>query len=404
MRRLLSVAMVSTLGVGVAVGPASASPGSTSVSHFSGRAGSAILTDCSLASPPGTHCRAVSVIAFEQRVNDNGVRIGGPGVDVTVFDVTIIPDPPFFSAEVVGTGFSDQASVRIARNLSSGTAAASDVPLDPAGSVSVEVQWQGFGATSKFRFHDMFSDPFSGFHNSRTSGTFRSADASGTLDGVPVDDTALFPSSLQTDKFGSIDRFAPLASSATMVAAAAAAASVAHTRETSAFTTLSNCPPSPPVGTSCTGVLVSADALTGRADRQPLDQRSVFADFFDLVFTADGLEANFVGSGFDGAATVNVDSGLAGATATANLELTCFVPGCTPGQIVALTAAWTGQGDTQKFRFHSQFAFDGSHGNTIGSGQAREATTVATIGGSSYTDFPGSTGVIQTVAINSTAK
>ena len=94
--------------------------------------------------------------------------------------------------------------------------------------MSVDVHWQGFGATSKFHFHDQFSDPF-GFHNSRTNGTFRSADASGTLDGVAVKDTALFPSSLQSDRFGSVDRFAPLANSVTTAVATATAASVTHT-------------------------------------------------------------------------------------------------------------------------------------------------------------------------------
>ena len=118
MRRLLGVLVVSTLGLVAGTSGAFASAESTSVFHFSGRAGSAFLTDCSLDGPPGAHCRAVSVFAFEQRVNDNGTRFGGPGLDVTVFDVTIIPDPPFFEVLVVGSGFTDQATVEIPRNLS----------------------------------------------------------------------------------------------------------------------------------------------------------------------------------------------------------------------------------------------------------------------------------------------
>jgi hypothetical protein len=301
------------------------------------------------------------VFAFEQRVNDDGVRTGGPGVDLTMYDVTITSDPPFFNAVLVGTGFSDQVTVQIARNLSKGSAAASDVPLElcdfpdpsgppvcaPAGSVSVDVQWQGFGATSKFRFHDMFSDPFS-FDNSRTSGTFRSADASGSLDGTPVEDTDLFPSSLQTDKLGSVDRFAPLATSTTTAVAAATAASVAHTRESSAFGVLSNCPSSPSVGTTCDGVVVDAFALSGRADHQPLEARSVFADVYELTFTPAGIDATFVASGFDGAAIVNVDTRLAGATTQAHLDVvTCDPSGCTSGPPGALSVAWTEQGPTQ---------------------------------------------------------
>jgi hypothetical protein len=355
------------------------------------------------------------VSAFEQRVNDDGVRVGGSGLNVTLYDVTITPDPPFFSAVVVGAGFSDDATVQIARNLSKGTAAANDVPLElcdfpdpsgppvcaPAGSVSVGVQWEGFGAKSKFRFHDMFANPF-GFTNSRSSGTFRSADASGTLDGSPVEDTALFPSSLQTDKFGSVDRFAPLATTAV---AAATAASVAHTHESSAFAALANCPASPSVGTTCDGVLVNAVALSGKANHQRLDERSVFAEFFALTFTADGLVTVPVASGFDGAATLTVEARLAGATAAANLEVvTCDASGCTPGEPVALTVVWTGQGATQPFRFHSQFAFDGSRGNTVGSGQARDAVAAGTVDGSPFPGFPGTPAIIQTVAINSTTK
>ena len=74
------------------------------------------------------------------------------------------------------------------------------------------------------------------------------------------------------------------------------------------------------------------------------------------------------------------------------------------GQTVALTATWTGQGAVQKFRFHSQFAADGSHSNSVGAGKAHEAIAAGTVDGSPFAGFPGSPGVIQTVAINSTAK
>jgi hypothetical protein len=46
-------------------------------------------------------------------------------------------------------------------------------------------RWDGFGPTTTSRFHEMFTDPFA-FSNDRFTSTFRSADASGFLDGVAV--------------------------------------------------------------------------------------------------------------------------------------------------------------------------------------------------------------------------
>jgi hypothetical protein len=112
-----------------------------------------------------------------------------------------------------------------------------------------------------------------------------------------------------------------------------------------------------------------------------------------------------VASGFDGAAIVNVNTRLAGATTQANLDVvTCDPSGCTSGPPVALSVAWTGQGPTQPFRFHSQFAADGSYANTVGTGQVRDADAAGLVDGSPYTNFPGSPRLIQTVAIKSNAK
>ena len=414
-RAMLSA--VSVLALTPVTGTALGAPEQTSTFHFTGQSGSAVLTDCGGDPVPGDRCRAVSVLAVEERVSGDPSG-GGPGMMVTLFDVTIVAAPPFFVAVPVGNGVTTDAVVQIPGGLSHGIAAATDVALEscefpdgeagpectPAGSVSVEVRWDGFGPTSSFRFHDMFSDPF-GFLNGRFTSRSRSADASGTLDGQPVEDTALFPARLNSTQEGMVSRFAPLANSPAMAAAAATAASVRHTSEASAFAALSNCPASPAVGTVCEGVLVNAFVLGGRVGHQPVDDATVSASFFELTFTPDGLRLRSAGSGVDTAATVTVDAGLAGATADANVELTeCGEFGCTPVGMAALSLDWVGHGDIQPFRFHSQFGFDGEHENIVGRGETREATATATIDGTAFTHFPGFTAVIQQVAINSTAK
>src|SRR5690242_5800834 len=85
--------------------PAGAAPNSATTFQFKGRAGSTILTDCSLDAPLGTHCRAVNVFAFEQSLNSGGDKSGsGPGMDVSLFDVTITAVAPFFDAVEIGSG------------------------------------------------------------------------------------------------------------------------------------------------------------------------------------------------------------------------------------------------------------------------------------------------------------
>ena len=203
------------MGLGVLATTASADPTNTSVFHFKGRAGAAVLTDCPLSAPVGTHCRAVNVFAFEQRVNADGERFDGPGLDVTLFDVVITATDPFFEAVPIGEGFSDSATVSLAPNLSQGSAAAVDVDLCesfdcPAGapeSLSIQVAWAGFGPTTEFKSHDKFADAFCSV-NSHTKGTVRDADAVGLLDGVEVVEPAIedFQATLQTDKFGEVQR------------------------------------------------------------------------------------------------------------------------------------------------------------------------------------------------------
>ena len=327
--RMSAVAVASALGVSAiglgAHGHATAS-GSTQVVHFSGQSASAVLTDCVLV--PDTHCRAVSVNAFERRANPDEPSPQGPGVLVTLFDVTIVAaQPPTFVAEEVGSGVGDDVTVRIPHGLPHGTAMARNVALErcdfsgppgvcePAGSVSVEVRWDASGPARATRFHEMFADPFARF-NDRGANTSRPADASGTLDGSAVDDSALFPSQLSTSSFGSVSRFGPLAMSIATAAAVATAASVAHTMESSASAALTNCPPAPRTGTVCDGVLVSAFSLVERGAPAPA-RANVSAAFFELTVTPGGFIPRFIGSGGDESATFDVEADLVGATADA---------------------------------------------------------------------------------------
>jgi hypothetical protein len=157
----------------------------------------------------------VSVFAFEQRVNEDGEQLGGPGFNVSLFDVTITGGDPPFTVEEIGFGFTEDATVKINGSLSKGEASATDVPLceffdcEPGApeSISVSVQWSGFGPTDKFSQHDKFKDEFC-FFNSRSSGALRSADAVGQVDGETwvVPQLPGFQPTLQSDGFGTIDR------------------------------------------------------------------------------------------------------------------------------------------------------------------------------------------------------
>ena len=214
MRRILVVCIL-LAAIGFAPSSAAAKPESTFIFHFKGRAGSATLTDCPVGAPAGFVCRAVVVFAFEQRVNEDGQQLGGAGFNVTLFDVTILDSEPFFSVEEIGFGFTEDAAVKINGSLSKGAASAQDVqlcqfaPCAPGApeSISVSVDWAGFGPTTSFKAHDKFSDPFC-FVNSRSRGSLRSASATGTVDGVSFVAPNLpgFGATLQKDSFGTVQR------------------------------------------------------------------------------------------------------------------------------------------------------------------------------------------------------
>lgn len=217
MRRLSSVVAVLAVALASSAGQAVAAPNSVNVFHFKGRAASAVLTDCAFGSAVGTECRAISVFAFEQRVNDNGERFGGPGVNATLFRIVITDVAPGYVATPIGSGFTDIASVDVKANLAGASASAADVrlcdffPCEPGAlaNISLSVQWTGYGATSKFKAHDKFNDGFctGNFHN---AGTFTFAHATGEVNGVSFVEVIEFPATLQTDKSGSVVRCNPL--------------------------------------------------------------------------------------------------------------------------------------------------------------------------------------------------
>jgi hypothetical protein len=216
MMRRIVVAGAVLAAVGLSPGGAGAAPEDPFVFHFKGRAASAVLTDCPPPpAPVGTECRAVSVFAAEQRVKEDGQPVGGAFVSATLFDVTITGGDPPFVAVPIGDGFTEDASVQIT-GLTRGAASAVDVPLceqffecapgDPE-SVSVSVEWTGFGPVSASTFHEKTADElcFVNFHN---SGQLRFADAVGEVDGetwsVPV--IAGFIPTLEAVNAGSIER------------------------------------------------------------------------------------------------------------------------------------------------------------------------------------------------------
>ena len=131
----------------------------------------------------------------------------------------------------------------------------------------------------------------------------------------------------------------------------------------------------------------------------------VSATWFELTFTPGGFMPRFVGSGSDQAATFSVDPSLGGATADATIMLErCDEMGCVPVRPIALAVDWTGQGDIRTFRSHYQFRVEGGRGNTVATGESRQAVPAATVDGAPFTGFPAITASIQHVSIHSTTR
>ena len=200
--------------LGLSPGSASASPDATTIFHFTGRAGGTVLTDCLLTDPVGTHCRAVSIFAAEERVKDNGELFGGPFLNVFLFDVTIVADEPFFVAEEVGFGFADDANVHI-NGFAGATASAANVALceqfecapGAQESISVDVEWSGFGPIERSVQHDKFSDGIC-WNNLHGTDSTRLATSAGTVDGIAWHQTLIpdLAPTLQSDGFGAVER------------------------------------------------------------------------------------------------------------------------------------------------------------------------------------------------------
>jgi hypothetical protein len=213
MRRIV-VGGVLLAAVGLAPSAANAGPEDTVNLHFKGRAADVVLTDCPPPpSPVGTECRAVSVFAAEQRVNDDGLRVGGPFVAVTLFDVVITGGDPPFVAIPIGDGFTEDASVEIT-GLSKAAVSAVDVPLcetfeceeGTPESISVSVQWTGTGPVFASTMRELSND--SCLVNVHSASQMRFADAVGAVDGEPwtVPLAAGFIPAIQAGTDGSVAR------------------------------------------------------------------------------------------------------------------------------------------------------------------------------------------------------
>jgi hypothetical protein len=213
-RSMTGILVVGALlgALGMSPGSASASPDATTVFHFKGSGGHSLLNDCPPAAPVGTHCRALNVHAAEERLNDNGELSGGPWLRVLLFDVTFIAEEPGYLAELVGVGVADVATVEI-NGFAGGSASATDVALceefecapGAQDSISVDVEWTGFGPVDGYVEHDMGFDGFC-WNNIHYTGPTRFATSHGTVDGVAWHQTPGFTPTLDSEEFGSVQR------------------------------------------------------------------------------------------------------------------------------------------------------------------------------------------------------
>jgi len=148
---------------------------------------------------------------------------------------------------------------------------------------------------------------------------------------------------------------------------------------------------------------VSFSAVAFSEDRTGVVEGRVFADFFELTVAPDGFDVAFLGFGIDESATVDIDDRLTGGKAAATLELlTCDDLGCAPtGEMFDFAATFTGTGDIERFRQHSQFSVDGAHENTVAHGRLRAATASATVDGDALDESVSAS--LRTIDVNSNA-
>ena len=210
----VAAVMVATVSHGVSVG---ADP--PFVNHFKGHGAQALLTDCTLGLPDGAECLAVDVFVSDERYQERGTKWPLELMDVVVYDVVIdSAAPDGFVAIPAAIGFTTEVDLVVARDLSSASASA-DVPLvlceldaegdpvceDPGGSMSIEVAWTATGKRQTTTFRDRGTDGSIAFAF-RAVDVFRTATASGVVDGQPLPTIPLFPPALFSTNNGVVER------------------------------------------------------------------------------------------------------------------------------------------------------------------------------------------------------
>ena len=211
-RRSVAGLVLTTAVVGISADRASAADDEVVFEfRFTDRTGSGVLTDCVPGSPAGTHCTAVNVFAFEQRIDDFGGRSEQSGMSISLFDVVLTGQAPGFVATQTGAGLAPDAEVKISGGLGHGEASAFDVALCesfacPPGapqSVSVTIEWTAIGEKSVTKFRDRTFDGVCEIDNRFVAkSTLQSI--VGTIDGRAVTQARpdLFPAFLQRTKQG----------------------------------------------------------------------------------------------------------------------------------------------------------------------------------------------------------
>jgi len=148
------VAGLAMLSVGVLAIPASAA--SRSVFKARGKELSAVVTTCPAQAPVGTQCVVWLVFASQYRLQQNGAVDRHGALSADKFDITITPSG--FDATHVAVGTGTPSSLRIADDLSTGSATGTlDVQCDPqatgcvASTAAISLQLTANAPVSFFR-------------------------------------------------------------------------------------------------------------------------------------------------------------------------------------------------------------------------------------------------------------
>lgn len=219
MRVKLLLALVAlTAAIVPAAGSAVAEP--PFLFHFKGRGAQATLTDCEVDDVDGTVCMAADIFVSDERYQERGSKSPLTLIDVIFFEVIVDSTVEGgFVATPVAAGFTPASDVSVAGNLSWASASATDIEVfscvvspddeliceEPAGTTSLEVAWEATGPLDVSTFHERGVDGSLAYNFHAVDG-FRPATASGTVDGVALHETPLFPPSIFKTNHGVVER------------------------------------------------------------------------------------------------------------------------------------------------------------------------------------------------------